>query len=83
MCITFDSLEFKPAGDTQSFAVALDPPKPTIRNNDGTTTYHYEIGFLLAGSYEAAVTCDGSIFEPANGKPAEISAQAVTTVDFP
>lgn len=52
-------------------------------NNDGTTTYHYEIGFLLAGSYEAAFTCDGSTFEPADGKPADISAQQVTTVDFP
>jgi len=53
-------------------------------NNDGTTTYHYEIGFLLAGrSYEAAYTCDGESFEPVDGKPADISAQQVTTVDFP
>lgn len=52
-------------------------------NNDGTTTYHYEIGFLLAGSYEAAFTCNGIDFEPADGKPAEISAQQTTTVDFP
>lgn len=53
-------------------------------NNDGTTTYHYEIGFLLAGrSYEAAFTCDGESFEPVDGKPADIGAQQVTTVDFP
>jgi len=52
-------------------------------NNDGTTTYHYEIGFLLAGSYEAAFTCDGTSFEPVDGKPADITAQQVTTVDFP
>lgn len=52
-------------------------------NADGTTTYHYEIGFLLTGSYEAAFTCDGENFEPADGKPADIVAQQVTTVDFP
>lgn len=52
-------------------------------NSDGTRTFHYEIGFLLAGSYEAAFTCDGSSFEPAAGKPADIGAQQVTTVDFP
>lgn len=52
-------------------------------NSDATTTYHYEIGFILAESYEAAFTCDGSTFEPADGKPAEIAAQEVTTVDFP
>lgn len=53
------------------------------QNGDGTTTFHYEVGFLLAGSYEAAFTCDGGIFEPANGKPADVSAQQLTTVDFP
>ncbi len=52
-------------------------------NNDGTTTYHYEIGFLLAGSYEAAFTCDGESLEPVDGRPANISAQQITTVDFP
>lgn len=53
------------------------------QNNDGTTTYHYEIGFLPAENYETAFTCDGEVFEPVDGKPANISAQQVTTVDFP
>lgn len=51
-------------------------------NGDSTTTFHYEIGFLLAGHYEAAFTCDGATFEPPDGKPAEITAGQVTTVDF-
>ena len=46
-------------------------------------TYHYSIGFLLAGDYEVAFTCDGETFEPVDGKPATITAQDVTTVDFP
>jgi hypothetical protein len=52
-------------------------------NGDGSTSHHYEIGFLTAGNYEVAFTCDGENFEPAEGKPAEIASQQVTTVDFP
>ena len=49
---------------------------------DGTVRWHYSIGFLLAGEYEAAFTCDGSTFEPADGKPATIVTGELTTVDF-
>lgn len=52
-------------------------------NGDGTSTFHYEIGFLLAGNYEAAFTCDGTSFEPADGKPVEIVSRQDTIVDFP
>ena len=52
-------------------------------NGDGTSTFHYEVGFLLAGNYEAAFTCDGISFEPVDGKPADITARQVKTVDFP
>jgi hypothetical protein len=38
---------------------------------------------LLAGDYEVAFTCDGETFEPIDGKPATITAQQVTTVEFP
>lgn len=44
--------------------------------------YHYTVGFLLAGDYEVAFTCNGTDFEPPAGKPAEITARAVTTVNF-
>jgi len=44
--------------------------------------YTYEIGFLLAGNYEVAFTCNGSDFIPVAGKPAEILVGEVTTVDF-
>lgn len=52
-------------------------------NGDGTSSFHYEIGFLIAANYEAAFTCDGTTFEPAEGKAADITARQATTVDFP
>ena len=53
-------------------------------NADETTTYSYTVGFLLAGNYEVAFTCDnGTTFEPANGKPAMITAHGTETVSFP
>jgi hypothetical protein len=50
---------------------------------EGTVSYHYTVGFLLAGHYEVAFTCDGTTFEPADGKPAEIIAKQLTEVSFP
>lgn len=44
--------------------------------------YTYEIGFLLAGNYEVAYTCNGTDFTPETGIPAEIFVGEVTTVDF-
>ena len=49
---------------------------------DGSVQWHYTIGFLLTGDYEAAFTCDGEWFEPENGSAAPIAAGEVTTVDF-
>lgn len=49
---------------------------------DGTVQWHYTIGFLLAGEYEAAFTCDGAEFEPPEGKPASIVTGEVAIVDF-
>lgn len=49
----------------------------------GETEYSYSVGYLTAGEYEAAFTCDGAVFEPADGKGASISANVVTTLDFP
>ena len=50
----------------------------------GQTEYRYTVGFLLAGEYEAAFSCDdGATFEPVEGKPVSIIANEVTTVDFP
>jgi len=50
--------------------------------DDGTVQWHYTIGFLLAGEYEAAFTCDGDTFEPADGRSATIVTGEVETVDF-
>jgi hypothetical protein len=52
-------------------------------NDEAMTEYHYTVGFLLAGEYEVAFTCDGETFEPVAGKGAAIAAQELTTVDFP
>jgi hypothetical protein len=52
-------------------------------NSDETTTYSYSVGFLLAGEYEVAFTCDGTTFEPVDGKPATIVAKETETVSFP
>jgi hypothetical protein len=65
---------------------ANDPVATSIvieRVDGEATTYNYSIGFLLAGDYEVAFTCDGETFEPIDGKPATITAQQVTTVEFP
>ena len=50
--------------------------------DDGSMQWRYTIGFLLAGNYEAAYTCNGSDFVPLAGKSAEIFVDEVTTVDF-
>ena len=50
--------------------------------DDGTMPWRYSIGFLLAGNYEVAYTCNGEVFAPLDGKPAEILLEEVTTVDF-
>ncbi|HSM42731.1 MAG TPA: hypothetical protein VK862_18420, partial [Afifellaceae bacterium] len=62
-----------------SIATAMVHPQEEA---DGSTTYHYAVGFLLAGTYNTAFTCDGAAFEPAAGKEAIIVVGETTTVDF-
>jgi len=54
-----------------------------LTSDEGLTEYEYTLGFLLAGEYEAAFTCNGTDFVPVDGKPVSIAARTVTTVDFP
>lgn len=68
----------------------VDPDDPVAtalveaqRQPDESVEYHYTIGFLLAGEYEAAFTCNGTDFEPTEGYPATIVANQLETVDFP
>lgn len=51
----------------------------------GGTEYRYTIGFLLAGMYELAFSCDdGATLQPENGKPVTINAgDEPATIDFP
>jgi len=66
---------------------ALDPIATAAVNeqlNDlQETEYHYTVGFLPAGYYEVAFTCDGTTFDPAEGKSAEIVAKQLTEVNIP
>jgi hypothetical protein len=50
--------------------------------DDGPMPWRYSIGFLLAGDYEVAFTCNGTDFVPLAGKPADIVVDKVKTVDF-
>jgi hypothetical protein len=65
----------------------LDPVATAMVNEqtdiEGQVSYHYTVGYLLPGNYEVAFTCDGTTFEPVDGKPAEIFVQEVTEVNFP
>ena len=90
-----DPIDFKPSvylfndadmPNAISVPEELDDPVATAmveeQTNNGDIEYHYTIGFLLAGNYKAAFTCDGDNFEPAEGKPAPIVVGELTTVDF-
>ena len=50
---------------------------------EGVVSYHYSVGFLLAGHYEVAFTCDGETFDSAEVKPAEFIARQRTEVSSP
>jgi len=73
---------FDPEVEDPSDSIASAMVKP-VANGDATNAYAYSIGFLEAGSYEVAFSCDGESFEPVAGKAAEIVAGEVTEVDFP
>ena len=65
----------------------MDPIATAMVNEqtdlEGQVSYHYTVGYLLPGDYEVAFTCDGTTFQPADGKAAEIFVQELTEVDFP
>ena len=72
-----------PADDNDPVATAK---VEALQNADGSTSYDYTVGFLPGdefGSYEAAFTCDGTEFQPPEGKPVTINAGEVTAVPFP
>ena len=71
-----------PAVEDPADAVATAMVHP-FDKDDGTTGYSYSVGFLVAGDYEVAFTCDETAFEPADGKGATILANEITEVNFP
>ena len=85
-----DGITPNPIGiDDDPQSTEIDPNDPVATamvkeqtNNDGSVEWNYTVGFLLAGDYEAAFTCNGTDFEPVDGKPAAIFVNEITTVDF-
>jgi hypothetical protein len=68
-------------GAGEASATAMVSP---VDQNDLSLGYRYEIGYLLAGSYEAAFTCDAEEYlEPAEGNPFDIDAGGITEISFP
>lgn len=59
-----------------------DDPVATAVASLGGMGYEYTIGFLVAGDYEVAFTCDGTTFVPAGGAPVSIAVGAITQADF-
>jgi hypothetical protein len=70
----------------------------TTASVDAAANYAYTIGFVPAGNYVVAYTCDADdatqdagaadatevvTFEPAAGKPVTVTANAIATVNFP
>ncbi len=85
VCLFDDGVTPNPIDDGE----VADPEDPVATamvhehfNDDGSVTWNYEIGYLLAGDYEAAFTCDGELFEPTDGQPAQIITNEVTVVGF-
>ena len=85
-----DGVTPNPIGiDDDPESTEIDPNDPVATamvsehmNNDESVTWTYTVGFLLAGDYEAAFTCNGTDFEPVDGLPAPIVVNEITTVDF-
>jgi len=84
-----DGITPNPIGNDDPVSTDTDPNDPVATaivheqtNNDGSVTWNYTIGFMLAGDYEAAFTCNGTDFEPVDGLPAPIVVNEITTVDF-
>ena len=59
-----------------------DDPVATAIASPGDSAYEYEVGYLLAGDYNVAFTCDGTDFVPSEGTPVSITAGAITQSDF-
>lgn len=76
--ITPNSMDVDPAVDDPIATAMVEEQM----HDDGTTTWNYTVGFLLAGEYEVAFTCDGQTFVPTAGKPATIVAEELETVPF-
>lgn len=85
-----DGITPNPIGiDDDPESTEIDPNDPVATamvneqtNNDGSVTWNYTIGFMLAGDYEAAFTCNGTDFEPVDGLHAPIIVNEITTVNF-
>ena len=62
---------------------AEDDPVATALVNFEDVQFEYVVGYLLAGNYNGAFTCDGETLEPENGKPVMIAAGQIAELPFP
>ena len=82
-------IDYPPEEEDPDAPFVPDPNDPVATGlveremqDDGSMPYRYSIGFLLAGDYEVAFTCDGQTFIPEAGKAATIAIGAVEEVNF-
>lgn len=87
--VTPNPIDYPPEDEDPDMPYMPDPNDPVATGlveretqDDGSTPYRYSIGFLLAGDYGVALTCDGETFIPEDGKTATISIGEVTEVNF-
>ncbi len=59
-----------------------DDPVATAIVNFEDVDFQYAVGYLLAGNYRVAFTCDGETFEPGDGEPVTISRGQISEVNF-
>lgn len=81
-----DDVEPNPINIVGDDTDAPDDPTEAVATampSMGDNAYEYTVGYLLAGDYEVAFTCDGETFLPVMGKPVSIAAGAIAEVHFP
>ncbi|MBT8068244.1 MAG: DUF4382 domain-containing protein [Gammaproteobacteria bacterium] len=86
--VTPNPIDYPPEVEDPAMPFVPDPNDPVATGlveqqmDNDTMPYRYSIGFLLAGDYEVAFTCDGETFVPELGEAATIAIGAVEEINF-
>ena len=70
------------AGTAPSEAAEETVATGAVTQDSTTSVYGYSIADLVAGTYSAAFTCNGTAFVPDTGKEAVIKIGEDTSLDF-